>query len=65
MLVSSGKMKFRHFWPFPEKSFWLPLDESTIAPLGKDPSDAHGRKVKYSNKILRFLKLRWKTGRFL
>jgi len=32
-------MRFHHFWP-------LPLGKSTIGPLGKNPSNAHGSIVK-------------------
>jgi len=31
-LVSSGKMKFCHFWPPLKKYFWLCLEESPIDP---------------------------------
>jgi len=34
-------MKCHHCWTLLEKSFWLPLEKSTIAPPGKHPSDAH------------------------
>jgi len=35
-----GKENFHHLWPR-DKSLWLPLAKSTIALLGKNPSDAH------------------------
>jgi len=37
-----GKIKFHHFWPSKEKSFWLLLEKPLLPLGGKNPSDTHG-----------------------
>jgi len=49
-------MKFRHFWPPLQRSFWLPMKNPLLASPWKNPSepDAHAVNANFQWKLLLF-----------